>query len=419
MHRLVLTGLCSVVFVLLSLPSVAGGDTAAPTAVPTVVSEDELLSALDPQHPAVIEKAQAIALAKAGVVAATTWQNPTLGLDYENPSGPQRQTEWTLSWQLPETSRRLHRQAREGYLDAAQARFDVDVAAIRSLVRESYAEWAVAARRRQHLSMQAQRLEALLQQQVARAEKGEASGLDARRLRLASAELRARLEMLQADIDTARAEISAWYPGLPADAEPSLPPLPPPPSLGEGHALLRAGRSEVAAAELERRLANRLVASPDLTLGWQRQEDGSQSSGGVLLGVGWSIPLFDRKRAEKAVAEAQLAAARGRLETLERQITPRRTAALASYQRLRTAATTAEQALADNNSMLQAATTAFQYGEADLTDLLDTQRAVTEAEETWLDLHQAALAAHRRLQQLGDDQLATNLSPQPSPETSP
>lgn len=420
MHRLVLTGLLSVMFALLSFSSVAGDDGSPPS----LISEDEFLSALDIQHPAVLDKAQAIGLAEAGVVAATTWQNPTLGLARENPSGPQSLTEWTLSWQLPEASRRLQRQARKGQLDAARARFDFDLVALRSLWKEAYAQWAVAAQRRQQLVTRSQQLEALLEQQLARADKGEASGLDARRLRLATADSKARFELLQADLEAARAEISAWYPDLPAHAEPQLPPLPPPSSLESDHALLRAGRSEVAAAELERRIAQRLITTPELTLGWQRQEDGNQSADGVLLGVAWSIPFFDRKRAEQAVATAQLTAARGRLEMTERQIASRRTAALAAYERLRNATAAAEQELVDNGSMLQAAGTAFRYGESDLTDLLDIQRAVTDSESTWLDLYQAALAAHRRLQQLGDSRLgdmerATTLPLEPSEETSP
>ena len=43
---------------------------------------------------------------------------------------------------------------------------------------------------------------------------------------------------------------------------------------------------------------------------------------------------------------------------------------------------------------------AFRQGEAGLTDLLETHRSVTEAELAVLDLHEAALAAHRELERL-------------------
>ena len=50
--------------------------------------------------------------------------------------------------------------------------------------------------------------------------------------------------------------------------------------------------------------------------------------------------------------------------------------------------------------MLDGAEAAFRQGETGVTDLLETHRSVTEAELAMLDLHEAALAAHRELERL-------------------
>jgi cobalt-zinc-cadmium efflux system outer membrane protein len=387
-----------------------------------VVTEAEFLSVLDASYPAVVESAQALALARARVLEASTFENPVLGVVREDPSGPVEQTDWTVSWRLPDAARRPEIESRERTADAAEARFSQDLLSLRQAMREVYAEWAVATARRERLAAQAARVAALAGREALRAEQGEASGLEAHRLSLAAGGLEARAALAAAAADEARARARGWHPGLPADAEPLLPPLPPaPPEAGADHPSLRAAEEDLAAAELAQEAVGRFVRSPELSVGWQRQEAGAESIDGPILGLAWSVPVLDRNRAERAAAEARISGARARLERVRRDLEAGRAAARAAFDRLASALEDARAGLAGNERMLDGAEAAFRHGEASLTDLLETQRSVTESELAVLDLQAAALAAHRELERLAgsatlsDDPSGPGLHPDPDP----
>jgi len=70
-----------------------------------------------------------------------------------------------------------------------------DLLGYRLAMREADAGWAVADARRQRLTLQAERVGSLAQREAVRAERGEASGLEARRLGLAAATLRSRVAL--------------------------------------------------------------------------------------------------------------------------------------------------------------------------------------------------------------------------------
>ena len=389
MHRFSLIGLLGGFF------AVAGAAQDAP-----VLTEAEFLSVLDETHPAVRESAEAVGLAEARLLAARTLDNPVLEAVREDPAGPIGQTDVLVSWQIPNAARRPEIEAREGEIGAARRRLAHDLLGYRLAMREAYAGWAVAAARWQRLSVQAERVESLAEREAARAEKGEASGLQARRLRLAAATLRSRVALAGAAREGTKAEAAAWHSGLPANARPVLPELPDAPSLGGADTRVRAAQADLAVAELAEVATRPMVASPEVTLGWQEQDIGLGSVDGPILGVAWSVPLFDRRQAARRSSEAGLEAAQARLELAERESTAARTAARTNFARLAAALAEARQELGATERMLDGAEAAFGQGEASLTDLLETHRSVTEAELAVLDLHEAALAAHRELERL-------------------
>ena len=389
MHRFSLIGLLG------GFLAVAGGAQNGP-----VVTEAEFLSVLDEAHPAVRESAEAVGRAEAGVLEARTFSNPELGAVREDPSGPIGQTDILVSWQLPGVERGPRIEAREGEVEAARRRFAHELLAHRLAMREAYAGWAVAAARQNRLAAQAGRVESLAQREAARAERGEASGLEASRLRLAAATLRSRVALAGVAGEEARAEAAAWHPGLPADARPVMPELPEAPSLDGADSRVRAAQADLDAAELAEIATRPIVASPEVTLGWQEQDIGLGSVDGPIFGVAWSVPLFDRRQAARKSSGAALDAARARLELVERESTSSRTAASNNFTRLAAALAEAREELGAIEQMLDGAEAAFRQGEAGLTDLLETHRSVTEAELAVLDLHGAALAAHRELERL-------------------
>ncbi len=397
MHRLVLAGLLPVLF---AIPGAAGGGAglASRGDEPPIVTEAEFLSALDDSHPAVVERMAALAVARSRIVAASAWANPVLEAVREDPSGPSTQTEWALSWQLPGAGRRPVVAARREAADAAAARLSQQLLALRLAMKEVYAVWAVASTRHDLLATQTERVKALADRQRLRAQRGEASGLEARRLELAAGLLRTRVALAAGAAERARAEAAGWHATLPPDARPLLPPVPPAPDPREDHPLVRAAERDLAAATLERQAAGRFVRSPEVSFGWQRQEAAGETAGGPILGVAWPVPVFARNRGERAASEARMSSARARLERTRREIEAARIGATSSFRRLVTALAAAEQDLDGNERMLDGAAAAFRLGDASLTDLLETHRTLTESELAVLELHQAALAAHRDLE---------------------
>ncbi len=389
MHRFILIGLLGGFF------AAAGAAQDRP-----VVTEAEFLSVLNERHPAVRESAGAVALAEARLVAARTFDNPVVEAVREDPAGPIGQTDVLVSWKMPDAARAPEVEAREGEIGAARRRLAYDLLGYRLAMREAYAGWAVAAARRQRLSIQAERVESLAQREAVRAERGEASGLEARRLGLAAATLRSRVALAAGASERARAEAAAWHPGLPANARPVLPELPAAPSLDGADVRVRAAEADLAAAELAQLATRPIVASPEVTVGWRRQDLTPGAVDGPIFGVAWSVPLFDRRQAARQSAGAGLEAARARLELVERESAAARNAASTNFARLAAALAEAREELGATERMLDGAEAAFRQGEAGLTDLLETHRSVTEAELAVLDLHEAALGAHRELERL-------------------
>ena len=334
------------------------------------------------------------------MTAARTFENPVLGGVREDPAGPIGQTDIVVSWQIPGAERGPEIEARESETQAVRTRLAHEFRTYRLAMREAYAGWAVAHTRRERLATRAERVESLARREAARAEGGEASGLEANRLRLAAATLRSRVVLAEVASEGARAEAAAWRPDLPVDTYPVLPDLPEAPSLDGVGTGVRAAEADLAAAELAREATRRTIASPEVTFGWRRQDLTPGAVDGPIFGFAWSVPLFDRRQASRTSSGAALEAARARLELVERESTTSRTAASNNFAGLSVALAEARQELSRSDRLLDGAEAAFRQGESGLTDLLETHRSVTEAELAMLDLHEAALAAHRELERL-------------------
>jgi outer membrane protein, heavy metal efflux system len=367
----------------------------------TIITESDYLSILDGSYPAVVAAAEELAIARSNLVAASTFENPSIGLVREDPSGDAAQTDAMISWQLPDFGRRLEIEAREKEVAAAQARLAHERAALRVSMREAYADWALASARADRLYAQRTRLDELARREARRAESGEVSGLEARRLLLAASSLGAQHALASATEEEMRAKARRWSSTIPADAKPRLPEASAFPESAEDHPLVLAAEADLAAALAAEGAAKRFLRAPELMAGWQRQEDGPDTVDGPLYGINWSIPLFGRNQAGKSAAAARVEAARARLDQTRREVESSRQGALAAYRRLAEQIEAIGPALEGNDRTLEGAEAAFLLGEASLTDLLETHRAVTEAEMALLELREAALAASRELERLG------------------
>ncbi|MEM6456168.1 MAG: TolC family protein [Acidobacteriota bacterium] len=374
------------------------GAGAAPT-----VTEAELLARLRRDAPAVVSIASDLPRARAALLDARALPNPVLELTHEDPGDADAQTEWRLTWQLPSAARRFDVDAAQTSIEAATARFDHRVRALRARVREAYADWAVAAARHARLATAVAQLESLTARERARADRGESSGLDARRLQLAATTLDAQRALEAAALRRARGAIQPWWPDLHPDAQPILP-TPSSPcgdaSSDRAHPRVAALRADARAAALTREARSRFVEAPALTIGWLQQDAAGVDPHGPVVGVTWSAPLFDRRRGARLAAEARASALQADADLAAQEIAAQRADARARCEALTREAVAARDALQSNADMRTAAETAFRYGELPLTDLLDVERATRDAHLAWLALHAAALTAHRELDAL-------------------
>lgn len=388
-----------------------------PFAVPSwatpviAVTEEEFLRSVEETHPAFVETQGELAVAEADFSRAKTWPNPAIDLEQEALQEGPKQTTLSASWVIPFDGRRgLDSEAAKTHMESVRQDRRAVSLELRGQARGAYARWALAVVRQKASDSLLAKVNRLASQSTARARVGEESGLTARRLALAALEVRAAAARAAAEVANARAQAKAWVPALPTDADPQRPELPPAPisSLVSGNPSLEARRLEIERFELELRLSKRFWEAPELSFGWQRIEDETASIDGPVFGISWSLPLFDRRQADRIEARGQLAAARARLELAERLSQAELEGALAAYVQLREAAGEADRLVGESTQVIESAAARFRLGESTLTDLLETLRTVLAASETAVTLYADALEAHRALERAAGRPLSAN-----------
>ncbi len=369
------------------------------------LTEEAFLAAVTGDHPAAVALAGEREIAAAEAIRASLLPNPTVEASIEEPDGAARETTAAVTWTPPLDGRRaLRREAAERGLAAAEGRLAASRLRLRLDLRAVYAEWAFAWERRELLAAHLARVGELAGRARARAEAGEIPGLAARRFTLEEAQARADLARVEARLGAARAALAAWHPEVPRDARPASLPLPAMagavPDLA-GRPDLVAREREVERAEIVRRLSGKIFEAPALGLGWKRIEERSAEASGPVVSAGWTVPLFDRRQADRREAEARLTTAQAELELARVRAQAELAGALAAYDRLRTEAAEAAEAGGAGmatGELLTGASASYQLGESGLTDLLDTLRAALAARITALEIREAAVAAQRDLE---------------------
>jgi outer membrane protein TolC len=399
-----------IVLFLFLVPTVLVGQE-APT-----LTEAEFLAAVTEAHPAAVALAGERELAAAEAVRASLLPNPAIEAVVEELPDA-RETTAGVTW-TPPLARTLRREVAERGLAAAEGRVEAARLRLRLDLRETYADWAFAWERRELLAAHLARVGELAERARARAGAGEIPGLAARRFTLEEAQARTDLGRADARLAAARAALTAWYPaiaGIAQDARPAALPLPAAAGAAPEIALrpdLVAREREVERAEALRRLSGRIFAAPSLGLGWKRVEDRSTEASGPVVSAGWTVPLFDRRQADRQEAEARLTTARAELELARVRAQAERAGALAAFDLLRNEAAEADRAAAETAGLLTGASASYQLGESGLTDLLDTLRAALAARIAALEVREAAVDAQRDLEAavgrpLPGDQAAT------------
>jgi cobalt-zinc-cadmium efflux system outer membrane protein len=367
------------------------------------LTEADAVARLSADSPRVQAIRSAIGVARAEVLSAARWPNPRLNIDREAVAGVS-ETLTTVLQPLPVTGRRsLERASAMALADATERRTDDELRRAKADLRLAYADLVVAQIRERELSRSRDRLQELARILEKREMAGDAAGFDRLRAEREVLDVDADRVLATADRQRAQARLAGFFA---AGTDPSAliaeervigaRDLPPVDALVE-----RAERSrgEILALQKETDSARlllqaagrRRIPEPELMAGTKSSTAGGGDIGSVIS-VQAVLPLFDRGRPERALAQARAGQASARMEswrvTMRSDIAAMRAAAV---ERRRAAERYRESALKTGAEVERIAQVSYDAGERGILELLDAIRTSSSAR-----IRQAALDAAAR-----------------------
>jgi len=374
------------------------------------LTEQDALTRLSMESPRVRAIRSAVGLARADVLAAGRWPNPHVIVDREAVAGT---TEYITSvgQLLPVNGQRgFQIRAASAQADASASRADEEVRRVRADLRVAFAQLVAAQIREHELTAARDRLRELADILTKREAAGDAAGFD---------RLRAEREVLDLDTDRAvaatdRARAQATLAGFFVDPiDPSrlvaAAAAPSPVALPDIEALvtraestrgeLRALRQEVESARWSARAADRRrIPDPEIVTGTKSSSIGAGDVGSVLMAQA-VIPLFDRGRAERALADARAAQTEARtalfMTTVRTEIVALRTVVI---DRRETAARYRAAAVNSAAQIERIAQVSYDAGERGILELLDAYRSGSSARVRQASLDLATRQAELELE---------------------
>jgi len=364
-----------------------------------VLTEQQFLDDTLASHPAIAAAEAEVAAASGVRRQAGIVDNPEIAWEREDPDIVPRQDTLVLNWRLPFDGRRHRMDAADAVINASNSELEATRLRVRLEMRSLFASWYIAAQREGVLQANLDRTRRLSDRMQARAQDGESSGLEARRLEL-------EVEMLGLEAAAARAEARArrsaaasWSAQVAGDVEPIFPLLPTPPStidIGD-RPDIRALSYGMVAAESRHQLQKRVLEPPVISLGWTEIAENVRSFDGPVFGLSWPLPLFDRNQGRRDAASAEVSRAQFELEVAQKKALEQSRAALASYTELHAMVVRGSDGGADSD-VIETMLAVFEAGEASVTDVLDTLRATVDVRVARIDILARALAAERELE---------------------
>ena len=364
-----------------------------------VLTEQQFLDDTLAGHPAIAAAEAEVAAASGVRRQAGIVDNPKIAWVREDPEIVPRQDTFVLNWRLPFDGRRHRMDAADAAIDASSSELEATRLRIRLEMRSLFASWYIAAQREAVLQANLDRTRRLSVRMQARAQEGESSGLEARRLELEVEVLGLEAAAARAEARARRSAAASWSALVTGDVEPARPPLPTPPSspdIGDRSDIRALSYLEVA-AESRHQLQKRVLEPPAIRLGWTEIADGVRSFDGPVLGIAWPLPLFDRNQGRREAASAEVSRAHFELEVAKKRALEHSQAALASYTEFHAIVVRGAASEADSD-VVDTMLAVFEAGEASLTDVLDALRATVDVRMARIETLAHALAAERELE---------------------
>lgn len=364
-----------------------------------ILTEDQFLEAALTNHPGVTAAEAGVDAAAGLRRQARLLDNPELAWEREDPDLSARQDTWRLSWRLPFDGRRHRVAAADAAVAASAAMLDASRFDIRLEMRALFASWYVAVEREAVLQDHLDHTRRLAAWVRARAEHGEAAGVEARRLELEAEVLSRQLAAARADARAQQAAVATWTDLVTDGIRPGRPLLAPPPGTADvgGRPDLEALAHKVAEAEASHQLQRRVLQPPEVSVGWLEIRDATQTFDGPVVSVALPVPIFDRNQGKRQAAAAEAERSRSELEAARRRAVQHAEAALAAYSDLYRTVVPAATGATDAD-VVDSVLAAFEAGEASLTDVLDSLRTTVDVRIARLETLDGALSAERALE---------------------
>lgn len=355
------------------------------------LTESEALARFSPNSARVRASRAAIDVARADVVSAARWPNPRLTFDRESVAGV-TEIMTMVTQPLPVSGhRRFQIDAAMALVDASSSRADDELRRARADLRITFAELVAAQVRERELTRARDRLRDLADVLAKREAAGDTAGFDRLRAEREVLDLEADRAVVATERVRAQAMVATFFAG-PIDASQIVavdvvtprPALPPAGALVEQAESVRgelvALRKEIEAARFSERAAERRrIPDPEIVAGAKSSTVGGGDVGSVVT-LQAAIPLFDRSRAERALARAKTVQAEARLEAfrvaLRAEITTLRAAVL---ERRETAERYRAAAVAGADQIERIAQISYDAGERGILELLDAYRTAASA----------------------------------------
>ena len=372
------------------------------------LTEAQVLSQLGAESSRVRAARAGIDVARADVLTAGRWPNPRATVNRESVSGVSEYIV-TVAQPLPVTGRRrLEVSAATARVEATSSRAEEQIRRVRADLRLAFTDlWAAQARERE-LTRSRDRLTEVAGILGKREAAGDAAGFD---------RLRAEREVV--DIDTARAmaatqraqaqAVLSSFLSLPAGptAIEALTPTPTRaavPTVDELMMRAEAARGDLAALarELdaarfaEQAAGRRVIPEPEVVAG-TKTSNAAGGDIGSIFSVHVAVPLFDRGRPERALAQARAQQVRAEAEllrqTIRAQITAWRDAVIE-----RRGMADRHRAASGTDEIERIAQVIYEAGEGGILELLDAYRTSASARVRQAELDAAVREAEIELE---------------------
>ena len=366
---------------------VAGVVPASAGAQTLPLTESQLLAQLAPESPQVRAARAGVDVALAEGLAAGRWPNPRVTFNREAVAGISEYIVM-VSQVLPINGRRgLDVSAAAARVDAASSRAGTRLRRLRADVRLAFTDlWAAQVRERE-LARSRDQFRDLAGVLGRREAAGEAAGFDT--LRADREVMSVEADRATAATDRARAQaIVASFLATPSAAIEAVGTSPEPrilPALDELIAVAERSNGELVALEreleaagfAERAAERRSIPEPEIVAGTKSSSIAGGDMGSIFS-VHVALPVFDRSRAERAVAQARALQVRAEAETFRRTL---RAQVMAWH-----AAVTERREMADRfraaagpgaDQIERIARVSYEAGEGSILELLDAYRTAS------------------------------------------